>query len=81
MSHIRHQVALLLNGVVGDWLSAGTWFGTCCAPGTRMWARGFVYALFVARTTWFSLPDLCSTNGQWALNAMKYVTALTYRWV
>ena len=28
-------------------------------------APGLVYPLFVARTTWFGLPDFCSTKGQW----------------
>ena len=41
------------------------WFGTCCAPGARMRARGLVYPLFVARTTWFGLPDVCSAKGEW----------------
>ena len=65
MSHIRYHVVLLWNGVVGDWLSVGTWFGTCCVPGARMWARGLVYPLFVARTTWFGLPDVCTAKGEW----------------
>ena len=66
MSQIRYHVVLLWDGVVGDWLSVGTWFGTCCVPGARMWARGLVYPLFVARTTWFGLPDVCSAKGKWA---------------
>ena len=65
MSHIRYHVVLLWNGVVGDWLSVGTWFGTCCVPGARMWARGLVYPLFVAQTTWFGIPDVCSIKGEW----------------
>ena len=28
-------------------------------------ARGLVYSLFVARTTWFGLPDVCSKKGEW----------------
>ena len=32
----RYHVVFLWNGVVGDWLSVGTWFGACCAPGARM---------------------------------------------
>ena len=66
MSHIRYHVVLLWNGVVGDWLSVGTWFGTCCALGARTWVRGFVYPLFVARTMWFSFPDVCSAKGDQA---------------
>ena len=55
---------LLWNGVVGDCLSVDTWFGTCCAPGLRMRARDLVYPLFVARTTWFGMPDVCSVKGE-----------------
>ena len=28
-------------------------------------ARALAYPLFVARTTWFGLPDVCSTKGEW----------------
>ena len=33
---IRYHGVFLWNGVTGDRSSVGTWFGTCCAPGTRM---------------------------------------------
>ena len=66
MSQIRYHVVLLWDGVVGDWLSVGTWFGICCAPGARTQAHGLVYPLFVARTTWFCLPDVCSAKGDYA---------------
>ena len=66
MSHITYHVVLLCNGAVGDWLSVDMWLGTCCAPGARMRAHGLAYPLFVARTTWFGLPDVCSTKGEWA---------------
>ena len=71
MSHIRYHVVLLWNGVVGDWLSVGKWFGTSCAPGAKMWACGFVYRLFVAQTTWFGLPDVCSTKREWARHGVE----------
>ena len=64
MSPIRYHGVLLWNGVVGDWSSVGTWFGTCCSPDARMWAYGLVYPLFVARTTWFGMPDVCSAKGE-----------------
>ena len=64
MSHIRYHGVLLWNGVAGDWLSVGMWFGTCCAPGARMRARGLVYQLFVARTTWSGKPDVCCVKGE-----------------
>ena len=53
LSHIRYHDILLRNDVVSDWLSVGTWFGKCCAPGARKWARDLVFPLFVSRTTWF----------------------------
>ena len=83
MSHIRYHGVLLWNGVAGDWLSVGTWFGICCAPGAKMQARGLVYPLFVARTTWFGVSTVCSVKESWwymLSNAMKYVTTVMYRW-
>ena len=56
---------LLWNSVAGDWSSVGTWFGTYCAPGARMHARGLVYPMPLARTTWFGMPDVCSTKREW----------------
>ena len=63
--HIRYHGVPLWNGVAGDWLRVDTWFGTCCAPGARMQLRGLVYQLFVARTTCFGMPDVCSAKGEW----------------
>ena len=63
LSHIRYHGVFLWNGVIGDWSSVDTWFGTCCAPGVRMQARGLVYRLFVAQNTWFGIPDVCSARG------------------
>ena len=71
MSHIRYHVVLLWNNVVGDWFSVGTWFGTCCDPGARKRARGLLYPLFVARTTWFGLPDVWSAKGEWAAHCVE----------
>ena len=71
MSQIRYHVVLLWDGVVGDWLSVGTWFGTCCAPGARMQTRGLVYQLFVAQTAWFGMPDVCSAKGEWVEHGVE----------
>ena len=30
-----------------------------------MWARGLVYQLFLAQTTWFGIPDVFSAKGEW----------------
>ena len=35
-----------------------------CSWGENV-APGLVCPLFVARTTWFGLPDVCSTKGEW----------------
>ena len=71
LSHIRHQGVLLWNAVTGDWSSVGTCFGICCAPGTRMWARGLVYPLFVSQTTWFGMPDVCSAKKEWVEHGIE----------
>ena len=55
LSHIRYHGVILWNGVTVYWSSVGTRFGTCSAPGARMWARGLVYPMLVAQTTWFGM--------------------------
>ena len=59
------------NDVTVNWSRVGTWFGTCSAPGTRMRARGLVHSLFVAQTTWFGMPDVCSAKGEWVEHSVK----------
>ena len=71
MNHIRYHGVLLWNGVAGNWLSVGTWFGTHCVHGARVRARGLVYPLFVARTTWFDMPNVCSAKGEWVEHGVK----------
>ena len=60
------------NGVAGDWLSVGTWFGTYCVPGARMWVHGLVYPLFAARTIWFGMSDVCSAKEEWVEHGAEY---------
>ena len=71
LSHIRCHGVLLWNDVTVDWSSLCTWFGICNAPGTRMWARGLLYPLFVAQTTWFGVPKVCSTKGEWVEHGIE----------
>ena len=71
MSHIRYHGVLLWNGIAGDCLSLGKWVGKCCAPGARMRARGLVYPLFVAQTTQFGMPHICSAKGEWVEHGVK----------
>ena len=83
MSQIRYHVVLLWDGVAGDWLSVGTWFGTCCAPGARTRARGLVYQLFAVQPRGFVCLMFVArkeTRRELVLNAIKYVTASTHRW-
>ena len=62
MSHIRYDDVLLWNDVAVNWSSMRTWFGICNAPGTRMWARGLVYPMLVAQTTWFGMSEFSSAK-------------------
>ena len=48
-----------------------TWFGICCAFGSRMWSRGLVYPLSVARTTWICMPDVCNAKGEWVEHGVE----------
>ena len=36
-----------------------------------MWVRGLVYELFVAQTTWFGMPDVCSAKGDWVEHGVE----------
>ena len=36
-----------------------------------MLARGLVYPLFVAQTTWFGMPDVCSAKGEWVEHGIE----------
>ena len=40
-------------------------FGTCSAPGLKMWTRNLVYPLLVAQTTWFGMHDVFSAKKEW----------------
>ena len=71
MSHIRCYGELLWNDVTVDSSSVGPWFGTCSALGVRMQAPCLVYPLFIAQTTWFGMPDVCSTKGEWFEHSLK----------
>ena len=41
-----------------------------CSWGENV-ARGLVYPPFVALTTWFGLPDVCSTKGKWEMHGVE----------
>ena len=44
-----------------DWLSVVMWFGITIVL-ARMWTHGLVCPLFVAKTTWFGIPDFCDAE-------------------
>ena len=59
------------------------WFATFSCLGARMQTRGLVRPLFVAKATWFGIPDFCNAKKSgWDMmsKTMKCVTAMTYRW-
>ena len=68
---MRYHGVLLWNDVEVDWSSVCMWFGPRIVPGARMRARGLVCPLFVAQTTWFGMPDICSAKGEWVEHGVK----------
>ena len=68
---MRYHGVLLWNDVEVDWSSVCMWFGPRIGPGARMRARGLVCPLFVAQTTWFGMPDICSAKGEWVEHGVK----------
>ena len=71
MSHIRCHGVLLWNEIAVDWLIVDKWFGTYRCHGARMWTRGLVRPLFVAKTTWFVIPNFCNAEGEWVRNGVE----------
>ena len=71
LSRKRYHGVLLWNDAELDWLSVCTWFGTRIGRGARMRARGLVYPLFVAQTTWFGMLDVCSAKGEWVEHGVR----------
>ena len=71
MSHIRYHGVLLWNEIAVDWLSVAMCFGaySCLSGGMR--ARGLVRPLFVAKTTWFGIPDFCNAEEEWMGHSVK----------
>ena len=65
LSHIRYHGVLLWNEIAVDWLSVAMWFGACSCLTAGMRTRGLVRPLFVAKTTWFGIPDFCNVEEEW----------------
>ena len=65
MSHIRYHGVLLWNEIAVDWSSLAMWFGACSSLSVGMRTRGLVRPLFVAKTTWFGIPDFCNAEEEW----------------
>ena len=47
------------------------WFSTFSSLGARMRARGLLRPLFVAKTTWFGILDVCNRKGEWEEHGIK----------
>ena len=41
------------------------WFGTFSSLGAGMRTSGFVLPLFVAKTTYFGIPNFCNVEEKW----------------
>ena len=62
---------LFVERIAVDWLSVAMWFGTYSCLGARMWTCGLVRPLFVAKTTWFGIPDFCNAEEEWARHGVE----------
>ena len=71
LSHIRFHGVLLWNEIAVDWLSVAMWFGECSSLSVGMRTRGLVRPLFVAKTTWFCMPDFCNVEEDWVGHGVK----------
>ena len=71
LSHIRYHGVLLWNEMAVDWLSVAIWFGIYSCLGVRMRTRGLVRPLFVAKTTWFGIPDFFNAEEKWVGHGAK----------
>ena len=65
LSHIRYHGVLLWNEIAVDWLNVAMWFGAYSCLSAGMPTRGFIRPLFVAKTTWFGIPDFCNVEEEW----------------
>ena len=65
LSHIKYRGVLLWNEIAVDWLSVAMWFGASSGLSAGMRTRGLVRPLFVARTTWFGMPDFGNVEVEW----------------
>ena len=72
LSHIRYRGVLLWNEIRVDWLSVAMWFGACSCLSAGMPTRALVRPLFVAKTTWFGIPDFCNAEEEWEGHGVKY---------
>ena len=71
MSHIRYHVVLLWNEIAVDWLSVVMWFGACSCLSEGMRTSGLVRPMFLAKTTWFGIPDFCIAEEGWVGHGVK----------
>ena len=82
LSYIRYHGVLLWNETAVDWLSVAIWFGTYSCFGARMQTRSLVRPLFVAKSTWFGIPNFSrQKKSGWDIvsETMMCMTTMTCR--
>ena len=62
LSHIRYRGTIFWYEIATDWLKVAMWFGTYSCFGARMRRHGLARPLFVAKTTWFDIPNFCNAE-------------------
>ena len=72
LGHINYRGVFLWNKVTVDWFSAAMWFDTYGCLGGRSLTRGLVRPPFVAKTTWFGIPDFCNAEEEeWGRHSVE----------
>ena len=71
LGHIKYRGVLFWNDIAVDWLSVAMWFGTYSCFGARMRTSGLVRLLFVAKFTWFGIPDFCNAEEEWGRHSVE----------
>ena len=71
LSDIMYHSVLLWNEIAVDWLSVAMQFGTYSCLDARMWTHGLVRPLFVAKTTWFGIPNFCNGKQEWVRHSVE----------
>ena len=68
----KYHGVLLWNEIAVDWLRLAIWFGPFSCLGARMRARGLVCPLFVAKATWYRIPNFCNVEEKLVGHCVEY---------